>query len=102
VANDQLREENKHLKEITSPEPDEDEGPERGEALLNDFFEKFKEETRVRQEQFVKDGLCVNCGQKPIPGQGEAGRIVKAQADEEQRRAEWALTRGPGSGARSP
>ena len=103
VANDRLREENKHLKEIASPEPDEkdeeDGGSERARATLKELFERVKEESRVRNEQFVKDGLCVNCGQKPRPGQGEAGRIVKSQADEEARRSEWALTQGHNVGA---
>jgi hypothetical protein len=42
------------------------------EAILNDVEQQAREE----EEQFVKDGLCAVCGQKPIPQRGKAGRII--------------------------
>jgi hypothetical protein len=63
-----------------------DEGTERAKAEINAWLARQAEKRRLEEQKFVKDGLCVCCGQRPIPGRGRAGEIV-AGADYHARRA---------------
>jgi hypothetical protein len=59
-----------------------DEGTERAMGLLGDMFVDINRKMKAEQERFLKDGRCACCGQRPVPGQGEAGRVLQFQQKE--------------------
>jgi hypothetical protein len=70
-----------------------DETSERVMRLLEDQLDRINDKLLAEADQFVKDGRCACCGQQPVPGMGEAGRIIADSsyavrlASREQRRA---------------
>jgi hypothetical protein len=54
----------------------QDVGSERVMRLIEEQLDSINDKLLAEEDQFVKDGLCACCGQKPIPGRGKAGRII--------------------------
>ena len=88
VENDRLREENEQLKKIAYPEHERDEGSERALALYDRILKDLERQAMEEQAQFVKDGLCAVCGQKPIPRRGQAGELSSSRPKSSVPRAE--------------
>src|SRR5262249_29341587 len=57
-----------------------DQGDEHLRGLIDGLLQRVNRRMREEQEQFVKDGRCATCGQVPIPGLGEAGRILAGRS----------------------
>jgi hypothetical protein len=55
---------------------DSDPGEERVRAMMEQLLAEAERAQRKEEEGFVADGLCVTCGQAPVPGLGRAGRVV--------------------------
>ena len=65
---------------ILNPQYRERFGHLRAEELIERIMTETHEESIREQERFLKDGLCAACGQRPIRGQGEAGRLIAPRA----------------------
>jgi hypothetical protein len=77
AENVRLEQEIAELRKQSAPEDaEDDQGSARATALIDRIFDDLDQQAMEEQQRFLKDGLCVACGNKPIPDQGEAGRVL--------------------------
>jgi DNA repair exonuclease SbcCD ATPase subunit len=74
--------------EAKLPEVDEYDDPavERLEELTRKLLAECERKSVEEEKLFVREGKCVMCGQRPIPGSGRAGKALDSILD---RQARW-------------